>query len=384
MKKINKKAVLTVAATHTLHDIFGSFFAPLIPLLSDKIGFNYTTAGFLTVLQRMPSMLNPLLGYLADKSAIRWFLIISPIATAFFMSLIGLTSSVAALGFLLFMAGMSGAIFHVTAPVIMRTFSGNRIGAGMSFFMFGGELARTLGPLLAMAAVSFWGLEGLWRMFFLGLLGAFVIYLLIGNLPNPDSHKKKSESKESIVYAVKKMKPLFFVIAPMLLFRAFAKTALSTFLPSYLVDGGLSPVNAGFMFSIMQGAAAIGVLSSGILSDKLGRKAVLISIMILTPFLLFLFTFLNGVAAIVLVILMGFVFFASTPVFMAFVHDMNSQYPALANGLFMMISFAASSLVSVVIGYWGDKYGLEITFRITAILSACSIPFAIMMKDFKK
>lgn len=386
MKKINKRAVLLIASSHTLNDIFGSFFAPLLPLLSSKIGFNYTTAGFLTVLQRIPSLLNPVLGYVADKSAIKWFLIISPVATAFCMSLIGLTSSVATLGILLFLAGFSGAVFHVTAPVLMKNVSGDRISTGMSFFMVGGELARTLGPLLVMGTVSIWGLHGIWELFFVGLTGAFLIYILIGRIETLSNSKKNEKNKESLKVAIKKMKPLFLIITPMLLFRAFAKTALSTFLPSYLVDNGMTPVNAGYMFSIMEGAATAGVLSAGILSDKIGRKFVLLLIMILTPFLLFVFTFTTGLTSVVLIIIMGFFFFASTPVFMAFVHDMNSSYPALANGLFMMMNFAASSIVSIVIGFWGDKYGLSTTFRLTALLSICSIPFALMMKgaDNKK
>ena len=383
-KKFNKKAVVTVASSHTLHDIFTSFYAPLIPLLTEKLGFTYGMAGILAVVQKIPSLFNPIMGLIADKLIIKWFLILSPIVTSIAMSLIGVAPSVTVLATLLFIAGLSAGVYHTTAPVIMKQVSGNKVGTGMSFFMFGGELARTLGPLIITGAVSLWGLEGTWKLIPFGLMGAFIIYLQLHRLPDVRPSKKERQEQEHFWVAIKKMKMLFYIIAPMLLFRAFAKTALSTFLPSYLHDDGLTVAQAGIVFAFLEAIAAISTLAAGTLSDKIGRKKILVAVAFLSPLLMFLFTLFGGVPRLVIIGLMGVVFFASTPVFMAMVQDMKSEYPALANGIFMTINFAMSSIVSLLIGFLGDKYGLHYTYKITAILSMGAIPFALMLKDTNK
>ncbi len=386
MNRFDKKKVLTVGASHTLHDVYTSFLAPLIPLLTEKLGFSLSMAGLLTVVQRLPSLFNPLLGLVADKLVIRWFLILSPLVSILSMGLVGVAHSVAMLAVLLFICGISSGVYHTTAPVIMKQVSGTKIGTGMSFFMFGGELARTIGPMIIIGAVSLWGLEGTWRVIPFGLVGVLILYSQLHTLP--DVRRKtlhKDQSREPVKAALKKMKPLFFIIAPMLLFRAFSKTALTTFLPAYLVEDGYDPLKAGMVLALLEGIAAIATLASGALSDTIGRKKILVAIMLVSPVLMYLFTITEGAVRLSIVGLMGAFFFASTPVFLAMVHDLNSDYPALANGIFMSINFAMSSIVSILVGHWGDQYGLHHTYQLTALLTVGAIPFTFMIgsKDTK-
>jgi len=381
MNRFRTSNVLSVAATHLLHDVFSSFFAPLLPLLTEKLGFTYTTAGALSLIQRVPSLFNPLIGLIADRFVIRSAIVAAPSLTIVAMSLLGLAPSVAVLAILMFTCGISAAVFHVTAPVLMRRVSGNRVGRGMSCFMFGGEIARTLGPLLISAAVSWWGLEGTWRLIPFGLTASILLFF---NLQTIDkSHLKHFQKKNNsrLSQSFREMIPFFALVAPILLFRGFSKTALTLFLPSYMVDGGASVKTAAFSLAFLELTGATGALTAGSLSDKLGRKTILLVIMILTPLLMFLFTQVNGVLQWILLGAMGLIFFASTPVFMAMVHDLNSDRPAFANGIFMTVSFAVGSMVSLLVGMLADHYGFIKTYQITAALSLCAIPLTFFIKD---
>ena len=111
------------------------------------------------------------------------------------------------------------------------------------------------------------------------------------------------------------MIPFFALIAPILLFRGFSKTALSLFLPAYMVGNGYSIKIAAIALAFLKLSGAGGVLLAGSLSDRAGRKKVLLIIMLLSPLLMFLFTLTTGIGQWVLLGLMGLVFFASTPVF---------------------------------------------------------------------
>ena len=54
--------VVTMAGGHFVHDVFGSFLSPLLPLLIPKLGLSLTLAGSLAALQSFPSLINPFAG----------------------------------------------------------------------------------------------------------------------------------------------------------------------------------------------------------------------------------------------------------------------------------------------------------------------------------
>jgi len=373
--------VATLSTTHFLHDTFSSFFAPLLPLLTEKLGFTYAMAGVLATVQKLPSLLNPLIGLIADRIVIRSAIILAPVVTIITMGLMGLAPSVALLGVLLFTCGISAAVLHVAAPVLMRQVSGNQIGRGMSYFMFGGEISRTIGPLLITAAVSWWGLEGTWRLIPFGLVASLLLFFNLRTIDKSHLKQFQKKSKTHLSQSVREIAPFFVLVAPILLFRGFSKTALTLFLPTYMVAGGASLKTGAFALAFLELAGALGALAAGSLSDKLGRKTILLTIMILTPILMFLFTLTTGPLQWLLLGAMGLIFFASTPVFMAMIHDLNSDRPAFANGIFMTVSFAASSIVALLVGVLADRYGFVATYQITAALSLCAIPLTFFIKD---
>ena len=72
---------------------------------------------------RFLSLLNPYIGILADRISVRYFIIAAPALTAIPMSLIGLAPTYTVLLILLFLTGISVAIFHVPAPVLISEVS---------------------------------------------------------------------------------------------------------------------------------------------------------------------------------------------------------------------------------------------------------------------
>ena len=181
-KKFQTSNVLLITVTHLLHDVYSSFLAPLRPLLIEKFGLSLTMASLWDLFQRMPWLLNPFIGMIAERSAARYFVIVTPAITAVSMSLLGVAPSFIVVSILLIVMGISSAVFHVPSPVMVKTVSGDFTGRGMSLYMFGGEIARTLGPLVVTAAVSLWGLDGTWKLIPFGILASFILYLRLRNI----------------------------------------------------------------------------------------------------------------------------------------------------------------------------------------------------------
>lgn len=363
--------VITIAGGHLIHDVFTSFLPPLLPEIIKKLGISLTLAGSLSAFQQFPSLINPFLGLLADRGDLRWFAILAPTLTAATMSVIGLAPNYAILVILLLVSGISTAAWHVPTPVMIARVSGRRVGQGMSFFMLGGELARTLGPLLAVAAVSLWGIEGAYRLIPLGVAASVILYWRLGDTNT--SIVKRTNGSWAETW--QELRQVLLPIAGIIAAQGFMSAALSTFLPTFLSSEGASLWWAGSAFSVMELAAAVGAFASGTISDRVGRKRVLSFTLIAAPLLMMAFLAARGWWIFPALIVLGLVVFSTNPVLMALVQEYSRHHPATANGLYMAIGFVGRSIIIIIVGAMADRWGLRATFQLSALLGIIGLPF---------
>ncbi len=372
--------VTTISFAHHIHDIYSSFLAPILPLLIEKLSLSYTSAGVFNVVRQLPSLLNPLVGYLADKLPIRYLLIFAPSLTAVSMSLLGLANNYTVVILLMIIAGIGASLFHVPAPVMVKRVSGNRIGKGMSFFMFGGELARSVGPIIVLAAISFWSFEEIYKLIPLGFFSSFILFIKFRKIKIADAFTRKKKEERALI-TIKNLMPTFTIIGFIIFFLSLVKGALTTFLPTFLTAGkGQSIWFGGISLSLIQLSGALGTFVSGTISDKIGRKKTLLIIAILVPGIMFLFTNATGFFQIPLLLIIGFFMIASTPVLLAFVNEIDTEHQSLINGVFMTLNFLISGLGTIAVGFLSDLFGLEATYIITPALGLLAIPFIWKLK----
>jgi FSR family fosmidomycin resistance protein-like MFS transporter len=360
--------VLPVAAAHFIHDIFTSFFPPLLPALIEKLSLSLVQVGSLNAILQIGSLLNPLLGYLADNVNMRMFVIFAPAVTATLMSLIGAAPSYYALAAILFVSGFSVAAFHAPAPAMIGRVAGRKIGLGMSLFMAAGEMSRTLGPLLAVWAVSLWGLEGVTRLMVLGWAASLILFL---RLREVSARLAKPGSLRSVVPM---LRSFFLPLAIVNLLRYFLSECLTTYLPTFLNQQGLALTQAGMALSLLEFAGVGGALLSGTLSDHLGRRSVLMVAILAPAALIPVFLNLSGWWLVPILLLLGFTSLSSTPVMLAMVQDHMPNNRAVGNGLFMVLSFILRSIATLSVGAMGDRIGLHQVFYWSALLSCLAVP----------
>ena len=380
-KKFETGNVITVSAAHLIHDTYQSFLAPMLPLLISKFGITVFLAGLLDIVRKLPALANPFIGLMADRMSVRYFIILAPAITSIAMSLLGSAPHYIFLVILIFMAGIGSTLFHVPSPVMIKHVSHNRLGKGMSFYMLGGELARTLGPLIILGAISLWGLEGTYRLIPLGLIASIILFFRLRKIEIRQDFEKKKEMGARKTF--KKFLPLFLMIGGIVFFRSAMKSALTIYLPTYLTAKGSTIWIAGISLSILQFAGAGGTLIAGIVSDKIGRKAALLIITIMNPLLMMLFINVHGILAIPILIITGLFLFGSGPVLLALVHDLDSEHMSFINGVYMTINFMLSSLMVLGVGFSADTIGLDLTYRLSAWIAFGSIPFVLMLSNKK-
>jgi MFS transporter, FSR family, fosmidomycin resistance protein len=320
-------------------------------------------------------LLNPFIGVWADRISVRWFIILAPTLTAVPMSLIGLAPGYASLMILLFITGISVSLFHVPSPVMVAKLSGDFKGRGMAFFMTGGELARTVGPLIAVGGVSLLGLEGFYPVMVLGLSSSVWLYLKFKDVQIRSTHAHRITLKGTWA----EMRAILVPLVAILCARGFMHAAITTFLPTFVEMKTGDLWLAGISLALVEGSGVAGVLVAGSLSDRFGRRQVLLVSLVGAPIMLMAFIWLEGWLRFAALMITGFTLLSTTPVMLALVQENSRSSPAAANGIFMMVSFMARSSVVVVVGYLGDVIGLQTTYICSALIGLAAIPFILML-----
>ncbi len=374
-KPFQTGGVLLVSFCHFVHDIYSSFLYPLLPLLIEKFSLSLARAGLLSTVLQLPAILNPFIGIWADRISVRWFIILAPSLTAVPMSLIGLAPSYAVLLIMLFITGISVSLFHVPSPVMVAKLSGDYKGRGMAFFMTGGELARTIGPLVAVGGVSLLGLEGYYPIMVFGLAASFWLFLKFKDV----SIRQKSQHTVSLKGTWKEVGHVMLPLIGILCARGFMHASVTTFLPTFIASRTGNLWLAGISLTLVEGAGVAGVLAAGSMSDKLGRRRMLLLSLVAAPFMLLGFVWLGGWLRYAMLLFIGLTLLSTTPVMLALVQEHSTTSPAAANGLLMMVLFLARSSIVVIVGFMGDAIGLESTYICCSALGLVSIPFIMML-----
>ena len=335
--------VITISSGHFIHDVYSAFLAPLLPLIIEKLPLSLTAAGSLSAYMQLPAILTPFIGHLSDKYNLRYLVIFAPGLAATAMSAIGLAPNYGILALLLLLAGFASAFFHAPAPAMVAHISGKRMGKGLSWYMGGGELARMLGPIVAVWVVSTWTLEGMFRVVVIGWASSAILFWRLRSIP---ISRRTNGSMQSIL---PKLRTLFLPLLIITFFQMFMMVCMTIYLPTYMTLNGATLLMAGGSLAILELAGFAGALSGGTLSDRLGRKPLLLGITILSPLLMIAFLNVSGWLLVPVLLSFGFVSISAGPVFLALIQDNFPENRAVSNGLYISMSFLLRSLVLVLV-----------------------------------
>jgi len=363
--------VATVSAGHAIHDTYTSFLSPLLPAFIEALHLSNTGAGFLTFFLRSPSLLQPFIGHLADRVSLRYFVIFAPAVSAAAMSLLGIASSYAVLALLLLAAGLSSASLHAVGPAMAGVLSGRNLGRGMGVWMVGGELGRTLGPIIVVTAVELLSLRGTPWLMVGGILASALLYIRLKDVSGRPLRAAPSPPWRD---ALRSMRFLMVPLAGVLAAQALLTAAVTVYLPVFMTEQGASLWIAGASLTIVEAAGVAGALSGGALSDRLGRRPVLVIAMVVSPLAMGLLLLLDGWVMFPVLLVLGFSALATTPVVMAMVQERFPEFRALANGIYMAVSFTIAIVGTVVLGALGDWAGLRTAYAVAAVGMLLGVP----------
>ncbi len=370
-EKFQTAGVTMISAAHALHDTYTGFFPALLPVLIERFSMSNTMAGLLSIFMRIPSLLQPIFGHIADRKNLRLLIIITPAITGSAMSLLGIAPSYGFLVFLLIIAGMSAGALHAIGPVMGSALSGKQLGKGMSFWMVGGELGRTLGPLITVTTINYFSIENFPWLLMGGLLISIFLYFKLRDRTTITNNLQVTIPWRK---GLRQMRGIMIPVSLLMISRSMITASLTIFLPTFLTNQGSSLWFAGASLTIFQAAGMVGALLAGSLSDRIGRRRVMAISFITTPILMFLFLQVEGIWLIPLLILLGFSSISVVPVIMAVVMENFTDNRSFANGVYMALSFIIGAAAAFGVGLISDLIDMRVTYLISAGFVALGIP----------
>jgi FSR family fosmidomycin resistance protein-like MFS transporter len=375
-ERFRTDGVVTVTGGHAVNDTYTSFLPPLLPSLIQEFGLSTAQAGLLSVFLQWPSVLQPFIGYQADRFNLRYLVILAPAVTGIAMSLLGIAPSYAWLGILLIIAGISSAGIHSVGPVIAGGLSGSQLGRGMGYWMVGGGLGYTIGPLILVTTLQTQGLQSTPWLMLGGLVTSSVLYV---RLRDVSSFTPGSNTSRPWRQAVRAMRPVLIPALGITVARAFMSAVFGTYLPTFLRREGSSLWIAGAAFSLFEAAGMLGALTAGSMSDRLGRRRVIAFSLLITSPLMIAFLVAGGLARVPILLALGFSALAVMPVLMATMQEQFPENRALANGIFLGFNFIIQATATVILGMLVDRLGLRPAYIFAAIIPLAGLPLVLLL-----
>ena len=401
------------AFAHMCCDLPPGSLPAILPFFVSDYGMNYTdVAGLMFASSFLSSFIQPLFGYLADKTSKHWFMSFGILISGVSLAVTGFTQNYWAIFLAVMLMGIGGSFFHPEAARLVNIISGTRRGSGISIFSVGGNGGYGLGPILAVALVSGLGMKGLIIYGVLAIImGLAVQHLTPRIAASADSLLAKSKEAEKAAVAalntaasvtnfakaedsatpVAAKAPAqaapaagtndwrsFCRLTLVIVFRSVVINGIYSFLPLYCISILLTSKALGSTtLSVLSIAGILTTLVGGWIADKLGYVKVLkYGCLLLIPVM----------AAIVLTSNIWVVYLMMLPLSLAF----NGTYApfvvlgqtylakniGFASGITLGLSMTVGGIITPVLGWYADHYGLPAAMNslvvVAAICAACT------------
>jgi FSR family fosmidomycin resistance protein-like MFS transporter len=346
-----------VAVAHGMNDLYSAFLHPLLPRIMDKLDLNIALAATLAMsLSLAASLVQPLMGHLADRFGRRVFVVMGPVLSAVFMSLIGITPSFLLLMFCLMIGGLGSAAFHPPAASMATTGGGGKSsGARLSIFSFGGSLGYALGPMVAVGIAGSYGLERLpFAMLPMLALAPVIFFLLPPG--GPERQQSRNAAVPSVFTLLRGPLGLIFGVSAV---GAFIQRVFLTMEPIMIAQRGGSETAGAAMLSVYLGAQALGSITGGFMADRFDRRKLLLWFTLLSFPTHTLAMWLPAGAPLTFAIaaLAGLLNMALLPPIVLMAQELMPSGAALGSGIVMGLAWATGSIAMLGVGVLADQIG---------------------------
>ncbi len=364
-----RRTLISLTACHGLNDLYGIVMPPLLPLLRETFSLSFTQAGVLPfVALALSSVSQPLLGYLADRRGIRVPLMgVGFLVFAGAMLIMGSAGSYPTLLLAVVALGIGASTYHPQSATLLAYHFKNERGKAQGIHGIGNGLGFMAAPLLVGFLGQQFGFQPTAYLLIIpGLIGALVVWTQLREPPVVGTRGLLAGVNRNIV--------LLTLVTGMGL---GVGTGFMTWLPSYYFSQVGSYWTAGLLTAALSIAALIAQPIGGAVSDRIGRRNVLLASVLGASIPLTFFLLAPGIGFVVLLsVLVGFCQALMPPVSMVYASELaTGERTGMAVGIVWGLGIAVASVFPLATGALIDHWGFNNTFLALAAVG----PFAALL-----
>ena len=378
-EKLPWKSLIVLASAHLVTDAYNNFLPPLMPLLIQKFNLTLTLAGFLVTIRAIASFFTqPAVGYISDRTGMRLFVLLGPLVTGIFISLLGIAPSYWFLALCIILGGIGNSALHPQGAAMIGDIGNRRAGFSMSVWQIGGTLGMALGPLIVTLVVSIFGLRGTVYTIVLGVIITVFLFRFLSESPSRKELSNAYSLRKNLFPRIGSLAVLWVLVV----IRGATGMSFMNFLSVLLTQKGRSLLTAGLGVSMYSGGGALGAFIGGTLSDYVGRKKVMLASFLLSPIVLFIFLKSHGILSLGFLVIGGLFMWSTTPVIIVAAQEIAPENRTLISSMMMGVGWGVGAVLVTITGLLGDTIGLEKALQWILILPLIGVALiALGVKD---
>jgi len=371
--------VTALAVGHVgFHWILQSFVV-VVPEIQHTFGLNGVGVGGIQAVRELTSGLITLPGGVVVGMLRRWWswlLAVCVGASGLGSLLMGISPVYPLLLMGVSVVSVSHSLWHLPAAASLSHHFANRRGTMLSFHGVGGSVGDVAGPLVTGVLLLVLGWRGILSIyaigpFFMAFLAVW-IFKGIGDLRENDVKTAGLAERLAMTKAIFKSRLLQGMTVVRGL-RSMALGAVVTLLALYLGnDLDLAVFNRGFHISLLIAVGLLAKPMAGMVSDKLGRKQVLVPGLIWSCVLaMMIVVFDDGISLTITIALLGLFLYPDQPILTAALFDVLGREEAtIGLGVVSFVSFLMAATSPLIAGAIYEISGFHAGMIYVAVLFA--------------
>jgi MFS transporter, FSR family, fosmidomycin resistance protein len=374
------REVYVISIGHALTHWYPATFYLLLPLIGKELGLNYGEIGsILTCQYAAGAIANVPGGIFVDtvgRKGLLMALSLFWIGIPYFI--MGLSHTYWMILVCATLVGVGNNLWHPTAIPWLADRFPERKGLVMSFHGMGGNVGDAVAPLVIGLLLQTFNWRSVVFMNVVpGIVVAGIILAYVSRLQMADLRAGVAKFKPAKLGGAERLRMLAELLKNRALvtlsigaaFRSMTQGALLAFLPLYLSrEMGYSSLWIGACMFALQAAGFVAAPIAGHLSDRIGRRQIIMSSMSMTGVVILAMAFAGGTSWFVLLVaVLGFFLFAVRAVLQAWLLDAT---PPGMGGSAIGVLFGTQALGAAIgpvsAGIVADHYGLMAAFYFLA------------------
>ena len=359
-----------LSAAHFFNDAVQSIIPAVLPLLRDHHDLAFAEVGLITLTAQLTaSLLQPAIGFIVDHRPSRWGLPCGMFLTMLGMVMLAYESSYCEILVAVALIGCGSTLFHPQGSRVAQLSSGGRKGLAQSVFQLGGNAGSAIGPLAAALIIIPLGLHSLAGFALLAAAAMLLLVQVARVTPFEKVSHAGAQAQEDSATAHPQIRRIFLLLFVLMFSKQVYISSLQSYLTFFVMDKfGLAADQAQYVLFAFLVAGAAGTLLGGPLTDRFGKRRVILgSILSAAPFALMI-PFAGLMAVVTLVVLVSFVMSSAFSAILVCAFDAAPQHTGIVSGLFFGLSFGLGGITAAALGVAADIYGLRAVFTVTAQL----------------